>query len=71
MKILMIAPACDGEDVGEAWVAFQWAKLAVGALRPHTSDHLQAWPHAAGASALGCPRQSSGRSRPESAGSSA
>jgi len=23
----MIAPACDGEDVGEAWVAFQWAKL--------------------------------------------
>ena len=28
MRILMIAPACDGEDVGEAWVAFQWAKLA-------------------------------------------
>ena len=28
MQILMIAPACDGEDVGEAWVAFQWAKLA-------------------------------------------
>jgi glycosyltransferase involved in cell wall biosynthesis len=27
MKVLMIAPACDGEDVGEAWVAFQWAKL--------------------------------------------
>lgn len=27
MKILMIAPACDGEDVGESWVAFQWAKL--------------------------------------------
>jgi len=24
-KILMIAPACDGQDVGEAWVAFQWA----------------------------------------------
>lgn len=23
-KILIIAPACDGEDVGEAWVAFQW-----------------------------------------------
>lgn len=21
----MIAPACDGEDVGEAWIAFQWA----------------------------------------------
>lgn len=25
-KILLIAPACDGEDVGEAWVAFQWAE---------------------------------------------
>lgn len=25
MKILLIAPACDGEDVGEAWVGFQWA----------------------------------------------
>jgi glycosyltransferase involved in cell wall biosynthesis len=28
LKIVMIAPACDGQDVGEAWVAFQWAKLA-------------------------------------------
>ena len=27
MKVMMIAPACDGEDVGEAWVAFQWANL--------------------------------------------
>ncbi|MCR2808938.1 MULTISPECIES: glycosyltransferase family 4 protein [unclassified Microbacterium] len=27
MKVLMIAPACDGEDVGEAWVAFQWAQM--------------------------------------------
>ena len=26
-KILLIAPTCDGQDVGEAWVAFQWAKL--------------------------------------------
>lgn len=24
-KVLLIAPTCDGEDVGEAWVAFQWA----------------------------------------------
>ncbi|MFB7891627.1 glycosyltransferase family 4 protein [Microbacterium sp. NPDC056044] len=24
-KVLMVAPACDGEDVGEAWVAAQWA----------------------------------------------
>lgn len=27
MKVLMIAPACDGEDVGEAWVAAQWARM--------------------------------------------
>lgn len=26
-KLLMVAPACDGEDVGESWLAFQWAKL--------------------------------------------
>ena len=26
-KLLMIAPACDGEDVGESWLAFQWANL--------------------------------------------
>ncbi|MDB5540185.1 MAG: glycosyl transferase group 1 [Devosia sp.] len=25
MRILLIAPNCDGEDVGEAWFAFQWA----------------------------------------------
>lgn len=25
MKVLLIAPTCDGDDVGEAWVAFQWA----------------------------------------------
>lgn len=24
-KVLLVAPTCDGEDVGEAWVAFQWA----------------------------------------------
>ena len=28
-KVLLIAPACDGEDVGESWVAHQWAKHAV------------------------------------------
>jgi len=27
MKVVLIAPACDGEDIGEAWVAFQWAKM--------------------------------------------
>jgi glycosyltransferase involved in cell wall biosynthesis len=25
MRILLIAPTCDGEDVGESWFAFQWA----------------------------------------------
>lgn len=25
-KVLLVAPTCNGEDVGEAWVAFQWAK---------------------------------------------
>jgi len=29
-KVLLIAPACDGEDVGEAWVAAQWAKRLAG-----------------------------------------
>jgi len=24
-NVLMVAPACDGEDIGEAWVAAQWA----------------------------------------------
>ncbi|MFA6153295.1 glycosyltransferase family 4 protein [Mesorhizobium sp.] len=26
LKILLIAPTCNGEDVGEAWVAHQWAR---------------------------------------------
>lgn len=26
-KLLMVAPACDGQDVGESWLAFQWASL--------------------------------------------
>lgn len=25
-RIVLIAPACDGEDVGEAWVAYQWVR---------------------------------------------
>lgn len=25
-KVLLIAPTCNGDDVGEAWVAFQWAR---------------------------------------------
>jgi glycosyltransferase involved in cell wall biosynthesis len=25
-RILLVAPTCNGEDVGEAWVAFQWAR---------------------------------------------
>jgi glycosyltransferase involved in cell wall biosynthesis len=27
VRLLLIAPTCDGQDVGEAWVAFQWARL--------------------------------------------
>lgn len=26
MRVLLIAPACDGTDVGESWVAHQWAR---------------------------------------------
>lgn len=25
-NVLLIAPTCDGDDVGEAWVAYQWAR---------------------------------------------
>lgn len=25
-RLLLVAPACDGEDVGEAWLAFQWVR---------------------------------------------
>jgi glycosyltransferase involved in cell wall biosynthesis len=27
LKLLLIAPACDGQDVGEAWVAYQWVQI--------------------------------------------
>ncbi|MFI5065000.1 MAG: glycosyltransferase family 4 protein [Streptosporangiales bacterium] len=27
LKLLLIAPTCDGDDIGEAWVAYQWARL--------------------------------------------
>jgi glycosyltransferase involved in cell wall biosynthesis len=26
VRLLLVAPCCDGEDVGEAWVAFQWVR---------------------------------------------
>jgi hypothetical protein len=26
LKLLLIAPTCDRDDVGEAWVAYQWAR---------------------------------------------
>jgi glycosyltransferase involved in cell wall biosynthesis len=29
LKLLLIAPTCDGQDVGEAWVAFQWARRLI------------------------------------------
>jgi glycosyltransferase involved in cell wall biosynthesis len=25
MRVLLVAPTCDGTDVGEAWIAYQWA----------------------------------------------
>lgn len=25
LKLLLVAPTCDGQDIGEAWVAYQWA----------------------------------------------
>jgi len=27
VKLLLIAPTCDGADVGEAWVGYQWVRL--------------------------------------------
>jgi hypothetical protein len=27
LKLLLIAPTCDGDDVGEAWVGYQWVRL--------------------------------------------
>lgn len=27
LKLLLIAPTCDGDDIGEAWVGYQWARL--------------------------------------------
>jgi glycosyltransferase involved in cell wall biosynthesis len=32
LKLLLIAPNCDGQDVGEAWVGYQWAR---GLARRH------------------------------------
>jgi glycosyltransferase involved in cell wall biosynthesis len=32
LKLLLIAPTCDGQDVGEAWVAYQWVR---GLARRH------------------------------------
>ena len=26
LKLLLVAPGCDGEDVGESWAAYQWAR---------------------------------------------
>ena len=26
VRLLVVAPTCDGEDVGESWVAFQWVR---------------------------------------------
>jgi len=46
-KVLMIAPTCDGQDVGESWLAFQWATLLsqrfdLTLLTTYKRDHLPA-----------------------------
>lgn len=43
--VLLIAPACDGQDVGESWLAHQWAELLsqranVTLLTSHKRDHV-------------------------------
>lgn len=46
-RILLVAPTCDGHDVGEAWVAYQWADLLgrrhdVTLLTYHKRDRVPA-----------------------------
>ncbi len=43
--VLLIAPACDGQDVGESWLAHQWAeplstRARVTLLTSHKRDHV-------------------------------
>ncbi|MCY4726946.1 glycosyltransferase family 4 protein [Nocardioides sp. STR2] len=43
--MLLIAPVCDGQDVGESWLAHQWADLLskharVTLLTSHKRDHI-------------------------------
>ena len=47
LKLLLVAPACDGNDIGEAWVGYQWARrLAarhdVTVLTYHKRGHTHA-----------------------------
>jgi glycosyltransferase involved in cell wall biosynthesis len=37
LDLLVVAPTCDGEDVGEAWVAYQWV---LGAAERHRTTLL-------------------------------
>jgi glycosyltransferase involved in cell wall biosynthesis len=30
LKLLLIAPTCDGQDIGEAWVGYQWVRHLAG-----------------------------------------
>ena len=46
-RLLLIAPTCDGEDVGEAWVAHQWARRLAAShdvtlLTYHKAGHPKA-----------------------------
>lgn len=40
LKLLLIAPNCDGQDIGEAWVGYQWAS---GLARRHDVTLLTAY----------------------------
>jgi len=42
LKLLLIAPNCDGQDVGEAWVGYQWAR---GLAERHDLTLLTAYKH--------------------------
>ena len=41
-RVLLVAPTCDGEDVGEAWVAYQWARHLADRARRDGADLPQA-----------------------------
>ena len=51
--VLLVAPACDGNDVGESWLAHQWAQLLSRAVPGDAPVHVEEGPRAAVAAAPG------------------